>query len=425
MLDLRIIEQVIVDQAEELAVRRNAHLVHRIEEQRINMNSPLAQVVVGVRRSGKSTLCYNALQAAKVKYGYINFDDDRLMDVQAEDLNSLLEVAYKVYGNFTHLFLDEVQNVPAWHLFVNRLLRQGLRLIITGSNAKLLSGELATHLTGRHHLIRLYPFSFRDYCAYRNVETQRLTTQNTAFLRQAFDDFLQSGGFPELNLDVDARDYIGDLINSIINRDIEQRFRLTGKANFEQLAQHIMNLAPAKYTKDWGTPFQIQSVNTLKNYMAYLQQAFLLIGLHKYSSKSKFRLPGLKLYTVDVALMNMRTDAFSGTNLGWRLETMVYIELLRRAQQSRQDIYYLSDRYAECDFVVCENNEVKQCIQVSYDISSPKTRKREIAGLLFAAKQTKCSNLLLLTDHDYEDITIQGASINIRPTYLWSINQDC
>ncbi len=422
MLDLRIIETVLVDQSEELAVRGNARLAHRIEEQRINMNSPLAQVVVGVRRSGKSTLCYNALQTAKVKYGYINFDDDRLADIHTEDLNSLLEVAYKVYGNFTHLFLDEVQNVPAWHLFVNRLLRQGLRLIITGSNAKLLSGELATHLTGRHHIIRLYPFSFRDYCVYHNVETQRLTTQNTAFLRQAFDEFLQSGGFPELNLDVDVQDYINDLVNSIINRDIEQRFRLTGKANFEQLAQHIMNLAPAKYTKDWGTPFQIQSVNTLKNYIAYLQQAFLLIGLHKYSPKSKLRLPGLKLYTVDVALMNMRIDAFAGINLGWRLETMVYIELLRRAQQNKQDIYYMSDRYAECDFIVCEKNEVKQCVQVSYDISSYKTRKREIAGLLFAAKQTRCNKLLLLTDHDYEDITIQGESIKIRPVYLWSIN---
>ncbi len=420
MLEQRVIEQVLLEQAEEIAAKSKLHLVHRVEEKKIDMHSPLAQVVIGVRRSGKSTLCFNALQAAKVQYGYINFDDDRFAHVAVEDLNSILEGAYKVYGDFTHLFLDEVQNVQGWHLFANRLLRQGIHLIITGSNAKLLSGELATHLTGRHHVIRLYPFSFQDYCAYHNVETQRLTTQKTAALRQAYDDYLQWGGFPELTLNVNGRDYINDLVNAIVNRDIEQRFRLTNKANFEQLAQHIMNIAPARYTQKWGEPFQIKSVNTLKSYVGYLQQAFLLLGLHKYSAKSKLRLPGLKLYTVDVALMNMRTDAFSGDNLGWRLETMVYIELLRRAQQHNHDIYYLSERSGECDFVVCENNKVVQCVQVCYDLSHPKTRKRELAGLLLAANKTQCTNLLLLTDCEYADITEKGYAIQIRPFYQWA-----
>lgn len=420
MLELRIIEKVLLEQAEEIAAKSRLQFVHRAEEKKIHMNSPLAQVVIGVRRSGKSTLCFNALQAAKVHYGYINFDDDRLVHVAIEDLDSILEQAYKVYGSFTHLFLDEVQNVQGWHLFANRLLRQGIHLIITGSNAKLLSGELATHLTGRHHVIRLYPFSFHDYCAFYNIETQRLTTPKTALLRQAYDTYLQGGGFPELTFDVDARDYINDLVNAIINRDIEQRFRLTNKANFEQLSQHIMNIAPAVYSQKWGETFQIKSVNTLKNYIGYLRQAFLLIALHKYSPKSKLRLPSMKLYTVDVSLMNMRADAFSGENLGWKLETMVYIELLRRAQQDGQDIYYLSERSGECDFVVCENNTVRQCVQVCYDLSVPKTRKREIAGLLLAARKTKCSNLLLLTDYEDSDITTDGYEIAIRPVYRWA-----
>ncbi len=420
MLELRIIEKVLLEQAEEIAAKATLHLVHRVEENKINMNSPLAQVVIGVRRSGKSTLCFNALHVAHVQYGYINFDDDRLAHAVVEDLDNILEVAYKVYGNFTHLFLDEVQNVQGWHLFANRLLRQGIRLIITGSNAKLLSGELATHLTGRHHVIRLYPFSFQDYCAYHKVETQHLTTKKTAVLRQAFDDYLKLGGFPELTLDVDSSDYINDLVNAIINRDIGQRFRLVNKANFEQLAQHIMNISPTQYTQKWGEPFQIKSVNTLKSYIGYLQQAFLLLGLHKYSSKSKLRLPGLKLYPVDVALMNMRTNAFSGDNLGWRLETMVYVELLRRAQQNKQDIYYLSERSGECDFVVCENNQVVQCVQVCYDLSALKTRKREISGLLIAANKTQCKNLLLLTDYEYADIMENGYAIQVRPFYRWA-----
>lgn len=112
----------------------------------------MAQVVIGVHRSGKSTLCFNVLHESRVKYAYVNFDDERLFQLKASELNDVLEVLYKLHGGFTHLFLDEIQNIKGWHLFVNRMLRQGMKIIITGSNAKLLSSELATHLTGRHTL---------------------------------------------------------------------------------------------------------------------------------------------------------------------------------------------------------------------------------------------------------------------------------
>lgn len=116
-------------------------LCTRKEEQEIQLNSKLAQIVIGVRRSGKSTLCQKVLLQSGVHFAYVNFDDERLQRVSAEDLDDILQELYAIYGAFTHLFLDEVQNVSSWYLFVNRLLRQGVKLILTGSNANLLSGE--------------------------------------------------------------------------------------------------------------------------------------------------------------------------------------------------------------------------------------------------------------------------------------------
>ena len=154
-------------------------------------------------------------------------------------------------------------------------------------------------------------------------------------------------------------------------------------------------------------------------YISYLKQAYLLIGVNKYSAKSKIRVTQEKVYAVDVALMNQRENAFAGENLGWRLETIVLTHLIRRCKYEGWDIYYLKDRSGECDFVVCNGNKVLQCIQVSYDISNEKTRKREMDGLLLAHRQTKCDNLLLLTDHEYEEIDKNGAHIVVKPVYEW------
>ena len=138
-------------------------------KQELQLDSNLAQVVIGVRRSGKSTLCQKVLIEKGVNFAYVNFDDERLRKAKTDDLDDVLQMLYEIYGDFTHLFLDEVQNVKDWPLFVNRLLRQKMRLIITGSNANLLSGELATHLTGRYHKIELFPFSFAEVCRMNNV----------------------------------------------------------------------------------------------------------------------------------------------------------------------------------------------------------------------------------------------------------------
>ena len=239
MLDRRDIEIVLSEQKTEISRKAKSVLCRRKEESLINLNSTMAQIVIGVRRSGKSTLCFQALHHAGVSFAYVNFDDERLVDTTTEDLNVILEVLYKIYGDFTHLFLDEIQNVQGWHLFVNRLLRQGIKILVTGSNAKLLSSELATHLTGRHTTIELYPFSFREFCNLKQIETDTLTTQAEGLRRAAFDEYLKQGGFPELINEPGNKKYVSELVAGILQRDIKQRYNVRYYAAFEQMANHL------------------------------------------------------------------------------------------------------------------------------------------------------------------------------------------
>lgn len=422
MIDKRTLEFILTDQQEELAARADEGLCRRVEESLVDMASPQAQVVIGVRRSGKSTLCYQALHDAGLRFAYADFDDERLFDLKAEQLNDVLEALYKIYGDFDYLFLDEIQNVEGWHLFVNRLLRKRMHVIITGSNAKLLSGELATHLSGRHKEIPLFPFSFREFCALKQVETERRTTKAEAFRRAAFDEYMREGGFPELLALQDKRSYVKNLVDDILRRDIEQRYSIVHKADFEAMAHHLLNNSPCiVVTRELAKIFGFKSEHTAKNYVNYLKQAYMLLGIQKYSAKSKLRVAQEKVYAIDVAMMNRRENAFAGPNLGHRLETLVLIHLMRKCKLEGRDIYYMSERSGECDFVVCEGRTALQAVQVSYDLTSEKTRRREIAGLLLAAERTGCHDLLLLTDHERETLEVEGKTIKIQPVYEWSL----
>ena len=420
-MKLSEIEKVLLEQQDELEALENEVLIHRPEEDLINLKSKLAQVVIGVRRSGKSTLCFNALRKAGVHYAYANFDDERLEELQTQDLDDVLQTLYKIYGKFDYLFLDEIQNIEGWPLFVNRLLRQRIHIIITGSNAKLLSTELASHLTGRHHKIELFPFSFKDWCTIRELDYTRLTTKNKGLISKAYEEYFQQGGFPELlSGEENSKEYISTLIDNIITQDIKKRYKIRTIDALKRLAHHILNETPTIIVKDTlQETMGIKSERTLGNYLLYLNQTYLTSTISKYSPKSRERARGEKSYAIDVAFMDKRENAFSGDNLGWRLETIVYLELLRRKAGTENDIYYFQNRNAEADFVVCDGNKTLAVYQVSYDISKEKTRKREIKGCIAGAKATKCNNLFLITDHEREVMEEDGYTIQVIPIWEW------
>ena len=393
----------------------------------------IIKVLTGVRRCGKSSLMLTIVDEL-IEKGvsaeniiYLDLDRREYRKVTNDDqLEQLIEEKSKDIEGLKYLFIDEVQNVRDFELVLNGFrAEEEYSIFITGSNSYLLSGELSTHLTGRHKPISLYPFSFAEYCEYKQVDTVRQTTQAIAFRRAAFDEYMKQGGFPELLTLSDTRGYVNTLVDNILKRDIEQRFKITYKAAFEQMAQHLLNVSPTIVVdKNLQEAFGFKSEHTSKNYVNYLREAYLLIGLRKYSPKSRQRVVGEKVYPVDVALMNQRNDAFAGENLGWRLETVVYVELLRRCKRRGLDIYYYSERYGECDFVICQGNHAIEAVQVSYDILNAKTRKREIAGLLLAAKKTGCKKLLLITDHQYEDIKEGEYEICVRPVYEYLLQDE-
>ncbi len=414
------IELILAEQKEEMERRCSLSYIPRREESLIDLESNLAQIVIGVRRSGKSTMCFNLIKNSGRKFAYVNFDDERFERVKAEDLNGILECLYKLYGDFDNLFMDEVQNVDSWHLLVNRLLRQGIKLLITGSNSKLLGGELATHLTGRYIKTELYPFSFMEFCTLNKVDITLLTTKQKGLLRAQFDNYLEEGGMPELYTEKRKVSYIDSLVDNIITNDIEQRYKIKYKSTFENIADHILNNVPTTINyRRLAKMFDVASNHTVENYVRFISNAYLIVGIHKYSLKSQIRILKEKFYAVDPSFMNMRQDAFSGKNLGWRLETIVCIELLRCCRPRGLDIYYYETESYEVDFVVSRNRKVEKLIQVAYDISTKKTLNREIKALVASGEQTGCRDLTLLTLADESTIQQNGFDIKITPVYKW------
>ena len=420
---MRNLETILSDQRQELLNTDYKALLSRQEEKQFDMKSKLAQVVIGVRRSGKSMLCQKVLLESNIKFAYVNFDDENLADIQVAELNDIVETLYRIYGDFTHLFIDEVQNAPRWPLFVNRLMRQGLHLILTGSNANLLSDELITHLTGRYHEIRLFPFSFEEYCRIKNVDIVGQHTKAIGLRGYALNEYLKDGGFPEtMDGSIDKTAYTKALLETIIKKDICKRYKVRYPASLRQVADTVIdNFCQEINFEEIREKYAIRSVQTVKNYVSYLNTAYLTRVLHKYSFKSVERQTNLKEYIIDNAFLSNRENTLQPENLGWRLENVIAIELLRRQKYADEQLYYLreSNRY-EVDFVRTQASKVLELVQVTYDFNNPTTKlfNREIGGLVKAAKKTHCDLLTLIVmygetgiiEHDGKKIRVVNAA---------------
>ena len=425
-MDERTIMLVLAEQREEIEKYKNVRLVPRKEEELFEWDSDMAQVVTGVRRSGKSTLCHLALQHRGVRYAYVNLDDDRLLDIRTEDLNTVLNCIYQIYGTeIEYLFFDEIQDVRGWHLFVNRLLRQGLHIIITGSNAKLLSGELATHLTGRYNEIKLYPLSFSEYCVAKGIDTKSITTKSDAARKIALREYLQDGGFPEFTLMKNVRlrkTYVEGLIETIISKDIVKRFKLRNAESLRRIAHHLINNSCQIIDYDSLAGIaSLKSSATAQKYTSYLSQAYLIHRVQKFSYKSKVRITGEKCYVADPGFIANRENSLLGEDSGWHLENAVFIELLRRNSSQANDIYYYkpSTRQKEVDFVVCSQNIVRELIQVAYSVSEVKTFRRETEALVLAAEKLGCKTLKLICMDETGSVTVKGVNIQIVNAIDW------
>ena len=263
----------------------------------------LIKVVIGPRRCGKSFLAMHLL-AQGTAHGYLNFDDEGLVDVA--DYDRLIAAVNAVYGSPRHLLLDEIQNLPRWELFVNRLQRQGLRLILTGSNAHLLSGELATHLTGRHLPIVLFPFSFAE-------SLQAVSGRHTdPELAELFRRYVSDGGYPEpLLRDLDRGFYLRTLWDSILYKDIVRRRRVRSAAGIDDLARYLLANVAREYSLNrLATVTGSKSVHTVAKYIGYLEEAFLFFSVPRFSFKVREQVvANRKIYCIDNGLITARRRA--------------------------------------------------------------------------------------------------------------------
>ena len=422
MIDEKVILQVLAEQKEEIESYKTQKWVARKEESLFEFNTTMAQVVIGVRRSGKSTICHKVLLERGIRYGYVNLDDDRLADMQVKDLNTVLSCVYQLYGtDISYLVLDELQDVDGWYLFVNRLMRTSLHIFITGSNAKLLSGELASHLTGRYNEIHLYPFSFSEYCRYHQIDMQSITTKADADRKRAFMDYIQDGGFPEMQGLRNKRAYVQSLIEAILRKDIQKRFKIRNIEALRKLAHHLINNACQEVNYDDLSDMLGIADKTAKKYVDYLSQAFLIQLMTRHSFKSQERIRNQKAYIVDTGMQSNRDNALAPENLGWRLENVAYIELLRRCAHDFLDVYYYKPtaRAKEIDFVVCDKGKAVELIQVAYAIDSQRAYDRETSSLVKASNALSCNRLTLVAFSSTRDVVVEGKTIHIVSVLEW------
>lgn len=425
-MDEKTILLVLAEQKDEIAKYATKRWCTRQEEALFEWDSNLAQVVIGVRRCGKSTLCHKVLLQQKVKYAYVDMNDDRLYGLKTAELNTVLNCIYQLYGtDINYILLDEIQDVDGWYLFVNRLLRQGMHVIITGSNAKLLSGELATYLTGRYNEIKLYPFSFAEICDFNTIDTESITTKADASRKATLNQYAMDGGMPELltmKNPQSRRTYIGGLIETIITKDIAKRFNIRNVESLRRLAHHLLNNVCQNINYEGLMSISgLGSIATTQKYVGYLQQAFLIKRVQKFSFKSQERIRNEKVYVVDNGFIANRENSLLGENIGWRLENVVLVELLRRYNSQADDIYYYkpTSQSREVDFVVCRQGCVVELIQVAYSVSDSKTFKRETLALTDASEKLHNENLTLICLDTSRDVEVKGHTIHIKSAIDW------
>ncbi len=416
------IREVLVKEKDEAVKILSSKTVKREISLGKSLENNLVKVIIGPRRAGKS---YFSLQSINDKrFAYVNFDDEKLL--KTSDYEEYIKNLKEVYGKFELLLLDEVQNLSRWELFVNRLQREGYNLIVTGSNSNLLSTELATHLTGRHLQISVFTFSLSEFMKAKNYLFDTNKTQLKSVQGEILNltsEYIKKGGYPEItvNESIDRNNYITTLVDSIIIKDIVRRHRIRYSNAIYNIIRYLISAFASEFSyNSVAKASGLASVHTAEKYVAYIQEAFLVFALDRFSFKAKEQIKSpKKLYVIDNGII----DAFAlEPMLEQRrlMENSVAIELMRRSNDfTKFKVFYWKDSTAEVDFVIKEGIKIKQLIQVTYSVENEKTKKREVKAILKASDNLRCNDLVILT-WDYEKTEeYDGKKIKFIPLYKW------
>lgn len=389
--------------------------------------------LIGVRRSGKSSILFNLIRQMRQLHPrenlvYINFEDDRLFPLKLENLDDLLAAYYELYPNKrnekVYLFLDEVQVVENWELYVRRIYdTANLGLFITGSSAKLLSSEIATSLRGRTLTYEIFPFSFKEYLAAKEIAVNLHSSKSLSYISHELENYLVDGGFAEtINADsLIARKILSDYLDMVVFKDIAERHQITNLALLRHLNKYCFtNVATLVSVTKLYNEFKTQgfklSKDTLFNYLAYLEDAYALfsVPIYRNSIKEEQRNPK-KIYAIDNGFKKIHDYAISDDK-SKLYENIVFLHLRRQTKE----VYYFKQKQ-EVDFYA-KLPEKEVLVNVSYELTDDRTREREVNGLLEAMEYFNLSESYLITRDEEQKILVDGRTIHIVPLYQYLLN---
>ncbi len=393
------------------------YLIRRTKlDARLLLGSNLIKLITGPRRVGKSTQAL--LMLRNTNFAYLNFDSQALLE--SWNSNLVMRMLDDVYPDYDYILLDEVQNLDGWDLWISELYREGKNLIITGSNAKMLSSEMATALTGKYLQVEMLPFSLEEFFDWNGLNLKELGSEQTTERAVLIDDYLRNGGYPEV---VKARQltrtYLDTLFDSIVWKDVAKRHHVRNVSDLNNLALYfVSNFCNAVSANELTRELGFSSVNTTKKYMDYLHEPFMFYYLYRYNNKLRLmKKASRKVYVVDNGFVAAKAFSLS-ENLGRLLENQVFIELLRRGYDCEKSIFYYRSRNdKEVDFVLRDGTRIERLVQVCYDMSSPKTQKRETDSLVECAEELNCRNLVIVTNTEKRTIEKDGYKIDVVPVF--------
>ena len=418
-MDKAFLRNVVSDQYEDL--KDVSKTIQRYDSKEIArfVNNPAISIISGVRRCGKSTFLEQIINLYyKNNFYYFDFSDERIAKFETADFQTLYEVFLEKFGKRQAFFFDEIQGVPEWNKFVNRMKKIGHKCFVTGSNSNLLSQEISTYLTGRHIDKILFPFSFKEYLTYKNINVDLDSTKSRTLIIKEFKNYFKIGGFPEVVLTNDTSILL-NIYSDIISKDIIERFRINDVSLFKEFCNYVISLSTNEFTfKSLKDNFNIQNITTVSNYLDYLKLTYLVYEVKRFSSSlQKLNKYPKKYYCIDNGLLNKVGFGYSIKETRF-LENQVFIELWRNNPQS--EIYYYRDKdNKECDFLLLNDRKVVKAIQVCFAFKKIDTRKREIEGLLSALKEFNLNYGEIITFEHKEKLKIDGKVIEMIPVYEW------
>ena len=372
-------------------------------------------VLTGIRRCGKSTILRQIMKQ-KENFCYVNFEDERFLDFKAQDFEKLNETLIEIYNNPKIYFFDEIQNIDKFETFVRRLQDEDKKIVITGSNASLLSKEFGTRLTGRYKPFEIFPFSFAEYLKFKGIEIKKdwnYKTQKRVEIKKAFKEYLESGGFPEY-LKTEDKEYIKDVFENILYKDVIARYAIKKQKIIKELISILATNISSTFTyNSIKTTLHLGNSITVKEYISYLANSYFFFELPKFdfSLRKSLNAPK-KIYMIDTAFSKITGFNFS-PNEGKNLENVVFIELKRR----KNEVYYFAEKN-ECDFIIKDGAKISKAIQVCYDFNK-ENREREVKGLLEALKKFKLKEGFIITNDQEEEFKQEEKKIKIVPIWKW------